>query len=255
MNNYLNAKQAASPNQKVPGLQHFIAEAQERCWKETNTQIKLSQSALSKRLNGQTSIRDFSAGKRWLSNAEEDIVVDYAIELAERGHPLSHKRLKEHVDEILKGKSELEDIPDGGVGENWTSRFAQRHSNRLGSYWSHPLDHSRARAVNPVTKQAFFKLYDNVRLGKVDGSNEEILISNIYGKDESGVQDGVGMNERVFEAKGKGIQHQQRSGGHENITVTCTICADGTSDVPLAVIFKGNGYQCSWKQNNPLNAS
>ncbi|PCH34549.1 DDE-domain-containing protein, partial [Wolfiporia cocos MD-104 SS10] len=36
--------------------------------------------------------------------------------------------------------------------------------------------------------------------------------------------------------------------------VIITICGDGTS-IALTVIFKGAGYQTSWVQDNPLNAS
>jgi hypothetical protein len=72
--------------------------------------------------------------------------------------------------------------------------------------------------------------------------------------DESGFQKGVGQKERVFGASGQKIQHQQRSRDRENITVIITICGDGTSTAP-AVIFKGEGFQASWKQNNPVNAS
>jgi hypothetical protein len=48
--------------------------------------------------------------------------------------------------------------------------------------------------------------------------------------------------------------YQQRSGDRENITVIVTICGDGMT-TPPAVIFKGEGFQVSWKQENPLNAS
>jgi len=58
----------------------------------------------------------------------------------------------------------------------------------------------------------------------------------------------------VYGATGEKVQHQQHSGGRENITVIVTICADGTS-LPPAVIFKGDSYQTSWKQDNPLKAS
>jgi len=33
-----------------------------------------------------------------------------------------------------------------------------------------------------------------------------------------------------------------------------TICADGSSLVPPAVIFKGSKYLVKWKQRNPANA-
>ena len=50
------------------------------------------------------------------------------------------------------------------------------------------------------------------------------------------------------------LEYLQRSGDRENITVIVTICADGTSQAP-AVVYKGEKYQASWAQDNPLNAS
>ncbi|TFK82751.1 CENP-B protein, partial [Polyporus arcularius HHB13444] len=76
----------------------------------------------------------------------------------------------------------------------------------------------------------------------------------IYGMDETGIQQGVGVTERVIGPAGQKVQYQQRSGNRENITVLVTICADGTS-TPPAVIYKGDTYHASWKQDNPLNAS
>jgi hypothetical protein len=88
------------------------------------------------------------------------------------------------------------------------------------------------------------------------GDNEEELIPDelIFGADETGVQQGLGTWQRIIGPKGKKVQHQQRSGDRENIMVMVTICADGTSLLP-AVIFRGESFQTSWKQNNPLNAS
>ena len=173
----------------------------------------------------------------------------YAIKLADLAWPLSEKRIKEHANKILQG-CHGEDFE--GVGKNWAARFMEKHSNRLKPYWSKPLDHSRARAVNPATKEAFFKLLESTIKGQDD--EEPIPAELIYGANETGIQGGIGQKEHVFRAAGKKIQLQQRSGDRENITVLVTICADGTS-IPPAVIFKGEGYQTTWKQDNPLNAS
>ena len=85
------------------------------------------------------------------------MVVEFTIETALRGFPVSHRRLKEHVDAICRGKLG-ERFPESGVGKEWTHRFVERHSDRLRPYWTHSLDHSRARAVNPATKKAYFEL-------------------------------------------------------------------------------------------------
>jgi hypothetical protein len=139
-----------------------------------------------------------------------------------------------------------------GVGKDWTTRFASDHRDKIHVYWSKGLDRSPARAVNPITKAHYFELLAKVIEGK--GGDDIIPPELIYGADESRFQKGVGGTERVFGATGKQCQYQQRSGDRENITVIVTICGDGTSTAP-AVIFRGEGFQVKWKQDNPVNAS
>ncbi|KAG2053206.1 hypothetical protein BDR06DRAFT_886513, partial [Suillus hirtellus] len=51
------------------------------------------------------------------------------------GFPLSHKQLKEHVNKILHARLGGK-FPETGVGKNWTDRFMEKHSNRLGTYYA-----------------------------------------------------------------------------------------------------------------------
>lgn len=233
------------------GLRAVCTEVERQCYEETGKQTKIDKSTLQRRANGGRSIADFNAEKGWLTQEEADIVVTYALELADRGFPLSQRRIKEHVDQICRARYGNQ-FPATGVGKQWTSRFVEKHSERLHPYWSHPLDKSRARAVNEATKDKYFSLLKMAIEGE-DGE-EPVPTELIYGVDETGIQEGVGVREWVYGRPGKGTQHQQRSGDRENITVIETICADGTSLDP-AVIFRGEGYQTDWKQLNPLHAS
>jgi hypothetical protein len=108
------------------------------------------------------------------------------------------------------------------------------------------------QAGNPVAKEDYFTKLETV----IEGEEGEDPIADklLYGVDETGVQDGIGSKERVYGDPAKKFQHQQCSGGRENITIIVTICADGTS-LPPAVIFKGENFQTLWKQDNPLKAS
>lgn len=101
--------------------------------------------------------------------------------------------------------------------------------------------------MNPVTKEEFFRLLEDIQ------EKKNIPDELKYGADETGIQSGIGTTEYVVGRKGKGVQHQQRDGNRENITVLPTICADGTNLAP-AIIFKGEAYQSKWLQNNPLHA-
>ena len=74
-----------------------------------------------------------------------------------------------------------------------------------------------------------------------------------YSTDEIGTNPAVGQKECVMRGKKSGPQYQQQDGNRENITLIVTVCADGTSTPPV-VIFKGQGFQVKWKQDNPANS-
>ena len=188
--------------------------------------MKLSQWAKGGKLKSQS-----NAEKQWLLPVEVDKVIEYAVEMANQGFPLSHRRLREHVNEICHAWMGAR-FPEGGVGKQWSHWFVEKYSEELSTYWSHPLDTSRGRAVNPSTNEAWFKLLRETI--KDNNIPEELQ----YGVDETGVQPGGGLWESVIGPKGKKVQHQQQDGNCENITVIVTICADGTS-LPPAVLFKG----------------
>jgi hypothetical protein len=47
-------------------------------------------------------MQEFNAEKHWLSKEEEEVVLGFAEETAARGFPLSHRRLRDHVDQIFE---------------------------------------------------------------------------------------------------------------------------------------------------------
>lgn len=242
-------EEQTNPNPR--GLNKICAQVESECLETSRKVVKITKSSLHRRIHGGRSHMDAGEDRRWLNDVETEAVLEDIIRNAARGFPPSHGRIKEHVDEIARARHGSS-FPEKGVGQNWTHRFTSDHNDRIGVYWSKALDKSRARAVNPYTKAGYFAILEEVTRG--NGGEDCIPDELKYGVDESGFQNGVGQRERVFGAKGKKTQHQQRSGDRENITVIVTICGDGTSTAP-AVIFKGEGFQASWKQNNPANAS
>jgi len=189
-----------------------------------------------------------NAERSWLTDSEVDIVIEFINEMAHRGFPLSHARLKEHVDGICSACLGAA-FPVKGVGVNWTYRFSKKYAERIKIARSRPLEDKRGRATNPHNNEAWWKLLGDMI------KNYKIKQENTYGSDEVGIQaQGGGEHEYVFGPRTKAAPYQQRSGTRENITTIVTICADGTS-TPPAVIFKGSAYQVKWGENNPLNAS
>jgi hypothetical protein len=222
-----------------------IAEAEHT--QATGKVINLNHCTIWNRVHGLRSRAEANAQKGWLTKEETEVILLFIAEIGNRGFPLSHRRLKEHADAILRGR--LGDaFPEGGVGKNWTMRFITKHSKRIRMGWASPLEEKRGRAVNPHTNDAWWALLSKtIKVFKI----KQVLT---WGSDEAGVNPSIGQRERVMGAKRKGQMYQQIGGGRENTTVIETICADGTA-LPPAVIFKGRFYQTSWLQANPANAS
>ena len=76
---------------------------------------------------------------------------------------------------------------------------------------------------------------------------------NVYGFDESGFPfGGDGAKQHIIGRKDTSIQHIQRGGNQENVTVMVTICADGSTTCPT-VIFKGKRMFSDWGGSNVTN--
>jgi hypothetical protein len=225
--------------------------AEHKC--NTGTNIPLSYKTLERRVNGIPSLAKERTSRGWLKKEEIDIVIEYAIDCAKRGWPLSLARLKEHADKLLRSRLPPDQFPVGGVGRNWASRLVETEHKRLQMYNSRPLESVRGRAVNQTTHDAWFALLEDTVSGKYS-NGARIDDDMIFSMDEGGFMRGCGQRERVIGPSSSHIQHQNRSGDRENITVIATICGDGTSQPP-AVIYKSEHFMISWKQDNPLDAS
>jgi hypothetical protein len=112
---------------------------------ETGKDIKLNYNTLIRGANGGRSRAEANAARSWLTEEETEVVIEYIGELGNRGFPLSHRRLKEHVDQILRTRL-CNTFPEGGVGKQWTHRFVEKYSSKIKMSWSTPLESKRGRA-------------------------------------------------------------------------------------------------------------
>ena len=95
------------------------------------------------RLNGGQSCQEAnSENHAWLTTAEEENVIDYLLDLAAWGFPLTHKTLKLHVNTLLQAQLGNA-FPETGVGHNWADHFTIWHANCVTQYWSSSLDTAR----------------------------------------------------------------------------------------------------------------
>ena len=229
---------------KIKGARKICEEVEIEHKNTTGRYIPLSHATILRHANGGKPMSEFNAEKRLLSKEEEEVILGFIQETGNRGFPLSHRRLREHANSIIKAR--LGNPSFVGVGQNWTDRFVLTHSERIKTIWSTSLEGKRAQSANPTNNKEWFDLLAT--------DLKDVDPDCIWAADETGIQTGNAVKERVIGAKGKTTQHQTRDGNRENITVIVTICADGSS-IPPAVIFKGQSFLVSWQQDNPLGAS
>jgi hypothetical protein len=229
------------------GLRKICRDFENLYFNETGVKISLSHATLARLSDGGHTRMEAQEHRRWLTNIEEDVVVDFLLEMGQLGWPENHRRIREHVNLIANARLGQK-FPNEGVGKNWTARFMQRHSDRIKMVDSRPLERLRAQAANPNANGCYWDLLRNTI------TKYKIRPETTFGADEAGFQSRGQECEHVAASRTqKGPQYQQKAGTRENTTIIVTICADGTS-TPPTVIFKGSAYQVSWGENNPLNA-
>jgi hypothetical protein len=237
---------------KKMGLRKVCTEVENEHYKKTGKRVSLNHNTLRNLVNGGRLRAAANSEKGWLVDGEADELIRYVIENAEMGHPFSHRRLKEHADEICHARLGTK-FPENGVGVQWPHRFVEKHSDKLHIYTAKSLDTARGQAVNEHTNRLWFDVVEEVQLRGDDG--KPIAPECTWAMDESGFQANGGEGfERVIGAKGKKVQYQQQAGTRENITVLLTIGASGVV-LPPVVLYSGKGYLVKWQQENPAKAS
>ena len=84
--------------------------------RETGLDIKIDHGFLIQQANGCQTKAQANAAGSWVTPEETEVIIQYAHECSDRGFPLSHRRLKEHVNKILWGRN-VNGFPLGGVGK------------------------------------------------------------------------------------------------------------------------------------------
>ena len=144
--------------------------------------------------------------RRWLTTIEEDLIVNFIIEMGARGFPPSYHHIKEHVDRIAHAW--LGDkFPPKGAGKNWTAQFMLQHSERIKMADSCPLEDKCGHAVNPHANMLYWNdLGDAI-------ANYKIKRKTTFGSDEIGILACGAEREHVATSwTKKGPQYQQCAG-------------------------------------------
>jgi hypothetical protein len=230
---YLAEQKEARENRRQPAGLRVIA-----------NQFGINYRALGKHVKGGKTKQEWVDGISHLNHTEALVLIDFAIGMADRGFPLTHNSLAHYALEI----KHIRDPDAKKCGSSWTQKFLAKYGQHISMKWSTSLDTVHASAVNPTNVKLWFDLVKKVR------DTYKFCPRNIYNFDKSGFPIGKGSKHRVITRPGTKIQHAVEDGNRENVTVMCTVCADGTV-LPPVVIFKGQYFLEKWCQNNPIGAA
>ncbi|KAJ7596097.1 hypothetical protein C8J56DRAFT_711984, partial [Mycena floridula] len=124
------AEQARIGPGRKKGFRLICRDVEKAFFQDKGISVHLNHNTLRNLVNGGRLRSNSNAEKGWLLDEEADEVIAYVEETASWGHGLSHRRLKEHVDEICRTRLG-DEFPEDGVGIQWTQRFVEKHSDRL----------------------------------------------------------------------------------------------------------------------------
>lgn len=195
--------------------------------------------------NGGRTMREAHEEQQKLTPAEEAVLVDFLMESADRGFPVSVCDIDVMAD-LIRSRRLGPDCTK--VGASWRERFLDRHRDILQTHWSKPLDTQRAQSMTPEAKKKWFELVEKFVV------QQGIRPEDLYAMDETGCPPSDQGTSRVVGGRGTKTQHKQGSADRENVTALVTICADGTTLHPT-IIFKGKNFMTKWGQDNVANAS
>lgn len=164
-----------------------------------------------------------------LSDAQEQVLIDWINLFAECGDPIGRQEIL-----VMAGK-----ICGRQPSASWIPLFLRRHPDIKLSRPS-GLDPKRVQAFNRPTVEKYFK-----KVRKII-ERYQIPWENIYNMDEKGCQRGGGRRcspKKYFCQCILWMVHQKRSDCLELISIIDCVCADGSCILP-GFIFAGNSIFC-----------
>ncbi|KAF6515283.1 hypothetical protein HZS61_005189 [Fusarium oxysporum f. sp. conglutinans] len=172
---------------------------------------------------GILSTRDSILKSRKLSDLEEQIIVQFILDLDSRGFPQRLRSVEEMANRLL---ADRETPP---VGKRWASNFVKRHKD-LKTHFFRKYDYQRAKCEDPTIIGNWFRLVANV-IAKYGIRPDEI-----YNFDETGFMMGVIASGMVVTgAERRGRPKSVQPGNREWITVIQAINAESQAIPPFII--------------------
>ncbi|EMT72986.1 hypothetical protein FOC4_g10001829 [Fusarium odoratissimum] len=188
---------------------------------------------LSRRQQGILSTRDTTTKSRNLSDLEEQIIVQFILDLDSRGFPPRRDFVEKMANSLLA------DRDASPVGIRWVHNFIQRQPELITRRFRR-YDYQRAKCEDPTIIRGWFRLVENT-IAKYG-----IQLDDIWNFDETGFM--MGMIEPgmvITSLERQGMPKKVQPGNREWITAIQAINAEGQS-IPPFIIGSGQYHLANW---------
>ena len=195
--------------------------------------FKVAKNTLGRRRKGVPARRDCTPNSKNLTELEEQVIVDHALDLDTRGFQLTYDLLREMADKLLTDRGARR------VGANWPSRFVDRR-NELKLRVNRKYDYQRALNEDPEVIKGWFRLITDTK------AKYGILDEDTYNFDEAGFQMGViGSRMVITGSERRQAPKSIQPGNTEWVTTIIAANAQGWAISPF-IILKGAQQYDTW---------
>src|SRR6478752_6051349 len=191
------------------------------------------------RSQGRQARDDYIPSSRKLSDLEEQVIVEYILNLDSRGFPPRHRDVEEMANRLLA------DRDASPVGKRWAINFIKRQPE-LKTRFQRKYDYRRAKCEDPTIIRNWFRLVENT-IAKYG-----IRSDDIWNFDETGFMMGVISSGIVItSSERRGNPKSVQPGNREWVTAIQAINAEGRAIDPYMVVA-GQYHLANWYQESNL---
>jgi hypothetical protein len=207
--------------------------------RQASSIYNVASTTLRRRVHGITSRRDTNANCRILSNSEEEIIVQYILDLDSQGFSPRLREVADMANLLLRERGAT------AVGRNWAQRFVARQP-ALDTRWTRKYDSARALCEDPELISKWFDLMRNT-IAKYG-----IVPTDTWNFDETGFLMGQISNCVVVTGSQRRSKvFRKQPGNREWSTVVQGISSEGVA-IPPMVILQGKYHLSSWYENDDI---
>ncbi|KAL2887357.1 hypothetical protein HOO65_050478 [Ceratocystis lukuohia] len=205
----------------------------------TAKKYKVPPSTLYDRYHGKPFRGDLISNSRKLSDPEEQIIIEYIIDLDSRGFPPRLRSVEEMANRLLAHRD------TSPVSKRWACNFIKRQPD-LKKHFDHSHVRHKAKSSDPAPIRDWFRLVENT----IEKYGIELV--DIYNFDGTGFMMGMIASRMVITGaegrrKAKSIQLESR----EWITVIQAINAEGCA-IPPFIVVASQDHIANWHQESSL---